>query len=181
MNKFWEKVEHYNSKLIPPAIIALLFVIVYELFLHIENHTLEVIVHALDIFIIAVFIVDIIFLALKSKNAKYFFKHYWLDIIAIFPFVIFFNVVGSLYKAVLATERFVVGQAILHQSVETSKFMRVMARSSSKVGRILRIIARSIRVVTKSRLFTKIKKHKKTPSKKKPKKVKKKFRKPKKK
>ena len=61
MSSFWEKVEHYNSKLIAPALILLLAIIIYDLFIHSENHTLELIVKIADYMVIAVFVIDLIF------------------------------------------------------------------------------------------------------------------------
>ncbi|MDO8660059.1 MAG: hypothetical protein Q7K54_05710 [Candidatus Parcubacteria bacterium] len=152
MHPFWEKVEHYNAKLIAPALIVLLGVIIYELFLHTENHTVELIVKIADTLVITVFVIDLIFLAHKAKSVKFFFKHYWLDLLAVFPFIIFFRVLESAYKVAIATERLTLGQAILHETVEASKSAKVLAKS----GKVVQIGARIIRVVTKSRLFTKV-------------------------
>ena len=79
MHDFWEKVEHYNAKLIQPALIVLLAVIIFELFIHVENHAIELIVKIADALVIAVFVIDLIFLAKKAKSVKFFFKNYWLD------------------------------------------------------------------------------------------------------
>lgn len=155
MPPFWEKVEHYNAKLITPALIILLGIIIYELFLHVENHTIELIIKLADAFVISVFVIDLIFLAHKAKSVKFFFKKYWLDIIAVFPFVLFFNLVNSLYRAVITTERLVLGQAILHETVEAGRGAKTLAESG-KFARGIRIVARSLRVITKSRLFTKV-------------------------
>ena len=152
MNSFWEKVEHYNAKLIPPALIILLGIIIYELFLHVENHAVELMVKIADAMVIAVFVVDLIFLAKKAKSAKFFFRNYWLDILAVFPFVLFFRVLESAYRVAIATERLTLGQAILHETVEASKSAKALAKS----GKIVRIGARILRIVTKSRLFTKV-------------------------
>jgi|APSaa5957512622_1039677.scaffolds.fasta_scaffold90731_1 hypothetical protein len=156
MHKFWEKLEHYNAKLIPPAIVILFGIIIFELFLHIENHTIETIVHVLDVFVIAVFVIDLTFLAIKAKGVKFFFKKYWLDILAIFPFTFVFGAVAKLYRGLQATQRLILGQAILHESLEARKGVQALARSG-RIGRFIRIGARSIRVITKSRLFTKVK------------------------
>lgn len=161
MSKFWEKVEHFNARLIAPALVVLLGIIIYELFLHTENHTIELIVKIADALVIAVFVIDLIFLARKAKSMKFFFKNYWLDILAVFPFVLFFNLLESVYKIVLATERLTLGQAVLHETVEASKSSKLFAKS----GRFIRIGARILRIVSKSRLFTKVhhgrkKKHK---------------------
>ncbi len=152
MHSFWEKVEHYNAKLIPPALIILLGIIIYELFLHVENHAVELVVKIADALVIAVFVIDLIFLAKKAKSAKFFFKNYWLDILAVFPFIIFFRVLESAYRVAIATERLTLGQAILHETVEASKSAKVLTKS----GKVVRIGARILRIITKSRLFTKV-------------------------
>jgi len=152
MEEFWEKVEHYNSKLITPALVVLLVIIIVELFFHVENPTAELVLKIGDALVITVFIIDLIFLAKKARSMKFFFKNYWLDILAVFPFVIFFNLLESVYRIVLATEQLTIGQAILHETVEASKSAKVLAKS----GKVVRIGARILRVVTKSRLFTKV-------------------------
>ncbi|HLD39719.1 MAG TPA: hypothetical protein VJB13_01115 [Candidatus Nanoarchaeia archaeon] len=153
MNKFWEKVEHYNSKLITPALIVLLAIIILELFVHIENHTVELILKIADALVVTVFIIDLIFLAKKAKSVKFFFQNYWLDILAVFPFVLVFNFVESIYRAIVVTERITLGQAVLHETVEASKEAKAFSKSA-KFARIIRIVARSLRFVTKSQLFT---------------------------
>jgi len=155
MHPFLEKVEHYNAKLITPALIVLLGVIIYELFLHVENHTIELAVKIADALVITIFVIDLVFLAHKAKSVKFFFRHYWLDIIAVFPFVLFFSLANSLYRAAVATERIVLGQAILHETVEASRGAKVLAEGG-KFARWIRIFARIIRVVTKSHLFEKV-------------------------
>lgn len=152
MHTFWEKIEHYNSKLIPFALVLLLGIIIFELFLHVENHTVELIVKIADALVITIFVVDLLFLAKRAKSAKFFFKNYWLDILAVFPFVLFFKLAESVYRVALATERLTLGQAILHETVEASKSAKVLAKS----GKVVRIGARILRVVSKSRLFSKV-------------------------
>ncbi len=148
MHPFWEKVEHYNSKLIIPAVVLLLFVIIFELFLHIENHILELLVHIADYLIIAVFVIDLVFLGIRSKNTRFFFKNYWLDLLAVFPFVFLSKIIR-----LFTTKGFVVGQAIAHETIEVGKASSKLGKLT-KFSRFLRIGARIIRILTKSRLFT---------------------------
>lgn len=155
MHPFWEKVEHYNAKLITPALILLLGIIIYELFIHIENHAVELTIKITDTLIITIFIIDLAFLAHKARSVTFFFKKYWLDIIAVFPFILFFNIVNSIYRAAIVTERIVLGQALLHETVEATRGAKVLAEGG-KFARFIRIFARILRVVTKSRLFTKV-------------------------
>lgn len=160
MDSFWEKVEYYNAKLIPYALIVLLFVIVFELFVYTENHLLEIFIKLLDYFVITVFVIDLTFLAIKAKSVRFFFRNYWLDILAVFPFVMFFNAINFVYRAAIATavvtERVAVSQAVLHETVEVGKEIEALAKGEGKIAKVSRIVARGIRVVTKSRFFKKL-------------------------
>ncbi len=155
MHPFWKKIEHYNRKLITPALILLLLIIIYEVFFHAENRALELAVEITDILVITVFAIDLVFLAIKSRSAKFFFKNYWLDVLAVFPFAIFFSFINSLYRAIIVTEQLAVGQALLHETVEVSREAKGLS-GGGKIARFLRIAARLLRVVTKSRLFIKV-------------------------
>ncbi len=154
MNPFLEKVERIVNKVIPYAVILLLFVIVYELFFHVENENIQLAVHIIDGIVIAIFVIDLIFLWIRSKTARFFFKNYWLDIIAIFPFGLMLDAAAKAYRAFFAVEQLGVGQAILHESLEARKGAKLLARSG-EAAKYIRIGARILRVATKSRLFTK--------------------------
>lgn len=143
------KVEEYNRKLIPAALIVLLIIIALELFVHIENQTLEITLKILDGIIITIFVVDLIFLAIHSKNTRFFFRNYWLDILAIFPFAVVFNVVEEIYRGITAAERIVLGQAVLHEGLEAEKLLKEGAREG-KLVRMLRAIPRGLRFIAKS-------------------------------
>ncbi|HLD01150.1 MAG TPA: hypothetical protein VJC39_05380 [Candidatus Nanoarchaeia archaeon] len=155
MHPFWKQVEENNSKLIGPALLILLVVIIVEIFVHTENETIKTIIHFLDYAVITIFTIDLIFLAIHSKNARFFFQRYWLDILAIFPFALVFNVVNQLYRVIVATERIAVTQAIVHETVEIGKEVSLAAREGSKAPKIIRLLARGMRLITKSHLFEK--------------------------
>lgn len=149
---FLEKIERYNRKLIPGALILLLAIIALELFVQIENHTLELAMKILDGIIIAIFVVDLIFLAIHSKNTRFFFRNYWLDILAVFPFAVVFNVVEEIYRGIAAAERIVIGQAVFHEGLEAEKLLKEGAKEG-KLVRIVRAIPRGLRFISKSHYF----------------------------
>ena len=155
MHHFWEKVEEINTKLIPLAIFILLGVIIFELFIHSEDPTTLLVVHTLDGVVIAIFVVDLIFLAIHSRNTRFFFKNYWLDILAIFPFGLLFTVVERAYQVAVATERLALGQAIAHEALEARKVVPILAESE-KFTKVIRIVTRTLRVITKSRFFMEV-------------------------
>lgn len=150
MNHFWEKIERFNSRLILPAIIVLLVIIIVELFFHSENPAFNLTVQVLDYLVITVFVIDLIFLAIKARSTSFFFKHYWLDILAIFPFNLVFTAVNQIFRTITVTEQLAFGQSIIHEGLEAEKEIS----KSSKIARTIRFIARPIRILTKSRLFT---------------------------
>ena len=158
MNKFWDKVEHWNTKLIPPAIVGLLFVIIIEIFFHEFGEHYHLWIQILDYLIIAVFVIDLIFLAIHAKTWKFFFKSYWLDIIAIIPLIIVFTIFSRIWRAASAAGQYTIGQAILHESLEARKGISAVSRSQ-KIVKYIRLGARSLRVISKSRLFTKLEHH----------------------
>ena len=160
MNKFWEKVEHWNARLIPPAIVGLIFVIVVELVPYFKDftHHYHTYILTLDYIILAIFAVDLTFLAIKAKSWKFFFKNYWLDFVAVVPLVIVFTVLSRIWRAVSAAGQLGIGQSILHSSLEVRKGVSVATRGG-RIAKFVRLGARSIRVITKSRLFTKLTHH----------------------
>lgn len=158
MEEFWERVEHWNAKLIPAAIVALLFVIIVEIFFHDFAYHHHTAIAILDYIIIAIFVIDLIFLAIHARTWKSFFKSYWLDIIAVVPLVLIFTILSRVWQVVSAAGKVTVGQAILHESLEIRKGVSALTRGQ-RIAKYIRIGARSIRVVTKSRLFTKLTHH----------------------
>lgn len=153
MKKIWQQVEYYNRKLIPSAIVLLLLLIIAELFVHVEDPQLLAWIHFADAVVIAIFVVDLIFLAFQAKTATFFFRRYWLDIIAIFPFNLMFELVSRLSRLVGLGERVAVGQAIFHEGLEARKIITEEGKLS-KLIRPLRIGVRVLRVVAKTRLFS---------------------------
>jgi hypothetical protein len=152
MNEFWKKLEYYNSKLIPSAIVVLVFLIIVELFFQDFAEYYHILISVLDWFVVVVFVIDLTFLAIHARSTVYFFKHYWLDIVAIFPLVIALNLLSKLYKVFAVSGKVVLGQAIVYESLEAKKGFRALTRAG-KFAKWFRIVARSIRLITKSRIF----------------------------
>ncbi|MBU1111760.1 MAG: hypothetical protein ABIG93_05685 [archaeon] len=156
---FWEKVEHYNARLIPFALALLLIIVILELAYHNENHAYELSLMIADYLIIAIFVVDLIFIAKKCNTTMYFFKNYWLDILAVFPFMLFFNLINSIRAIFLLSREVGVGQAIFHETLEIRKGIAVASRTG-KFAKFLKFGARMLRLLTKSRFGKKMNHHK---------------------
>lgn len=153
MKTFWKKIERWNTAIIPYSLIILAGIIIYDLFFHVDNPIINLIVEVLDGLVITIFVIDLVFLALKAKNAKIFFKNYWLDILAVFPFYFFFRIFGQLYRTALSAEEIFIGQKILHESVEAEKEVAAAIKTERGV-KVLRSGIRSVRILSKTHLFS---------------------------
>lgn len=158
MHPFFEKVKKANARLIPYVLIALLILIVLELAYHTENYAYNLILRIIDYLIIAIFTIDLIFIAKKCKTARYFFKNYFLDLLAVFPFGLLFYVINEFYRIFTFAERIAISQAIFHETLELEKGVKIAAEGEkmAKLPRFLRVGVRLIRFVTKSKFFTAI-------------------------
>lgn len=154
MEHFWRKVEQVNSTLIPYSLIILAGIIIYDIFFHTDNPTLNLIMKILDWLVVAIFVIDLIFLALKARNMKIFFKNNWLDILAVFPFYFFFRITGQLYRTFLGTEEIVLGQKIIHEGLEAEKEVAAIIKTE-KGAKVFRSGVRTIRILSKTHLFSK--------------------------
>lgn len=159
MHHFWKKVEEINHKLLFPAILILLVIIYFELFVHTENEQLKLGIHVADYLVIAIFVLDLIFLAIHAKSTKFFFRNYWLDLLAVFPFGIMFGFLEGVSALFRASEEVAVGQAMFHETLEASK-AAARAERFAKIGKELKVGVRVLRVVSKSRLFTRFQRRK---------------------
>ena len=81
----WHKVEVIVDKLIPYALILLLFSIIGELFFSEKFGYFPLFVSIIDGFVISVLAVDLFFKYTYIKNVPKFLRRYWLEVIALFP------------------------------------------------------------------------------------------------
>lgn len=147
LNKFLEKVEDIVDILVFPATLLLAFLIIGQFFIHLEDY--EPYATIADHFIISLFIVDLGFKWRHVHSLRKFFRFYWLDILAVFPFYL-------LTRTYLGFAQFIGGadvQEVLHtiaglresQIIKEVKLLRTLR--GIKLGqRIIRLIALRLRV-----------------------------------
>lgn len=156
MHPFFEKLEKTNARLIPYALVLLLAIIVLELTYHSESPIYNVVISIADYLVVLVFVIDLVFIAHRCRDARYFFKNYYLDILAVFPFTLIFRFVGEAYQVFRIGEELAVGQSIFHETLEAEKGLT----KAGRIARYFKIVVRSLRIVTKSRFLTKVHHHK---------------------
>ena len=154
-SKFLEHLEHYNARLIPFAIIILLFIIIVELFFHEFAETYHLPLLILDNLVIIIFIIDLIFLALHARSVKFFFKSYWLDILAVIPIALLFTIFNRIYHTLLAAREIATSQALVHETLEARRAASALAKGN-RLAKSIGTSTRIVRVIVKSRLFTQI-------------------------
>ena len=142
MKPWLHKIEVIADRIIPYLVVILLILIVLDIFYHDLILPYEDQVLILDYFIVIVFIIDLGFKYYRVKDAKTFLKRYWLDIIAVFPFLLVFRLVEEILLLTRISETLGESQKILHTGVEVGR----ISREVSEEARILREIQEASRL-----------------------------------
>ncbi len=142
----------------PYALVLLIIIIILEFVVHIENHTVHLIVKIVDYLVISVFVVDLISIYFLSPNLKHFFKNSWLDILAVMPFGLFFRLGRSVIRIGQATERIALGQGVLHGILKSEKLIVFLARFE-RFAKFFRFISKGLKKIKNSSFFSKLHDH----------------------
>lgn len=157
-SQFLKEVELVVDISIPYLLILLTFLIIIEFSLTgaAEKYSLFFdISHGVIIFI---FVLDLIFKYQRTRTLKQFFTHYWLDILAVFPFYLVFRLFEQLTLLFRFSELAQESQKILHEGLEIERVVAKEAQEAEKgsklLPRFLRALQRSPRLL-KARVFFK--------------------------
>jgi len=157
MKPWMEKIEDLTDKLIPWMLLLLIVILTLELgfkeFVH--KHHLESWLLWGDYLVIFVFCIDVIFKYIRIKPFKRFLIKSWLDILAVFPFVLFFRVIELFIGALAASEILKTVQSVLHTVVEVERETVEVAKEIEKLTKLQRFqrFLRGTRFVRFVRVF----------------------------
>lgn len=169
MKKWLHKIEAMVDKFIPYMLILLLGIIIIDLWFHEFAEHYHTYILLGDYLVIFVFVLDLVFRYNRIRKIKNFLKSCWLDIIAVFPFFLFFRLleeVAGWFKLNMGAG-FSTAQSILHEGVgiekEGAKIFEGIEKGakggkiveSSKFTRFIRPIFRAPRFVKAIRFFEK--------------------------
>lgn len=98
MNSFWEKLELFFDRMIAPALIILLIIVIFDIFLTELKYAYENYFLYADILVISIFLGDLSFKFKHASNIKGFLSKEWLEILAIIPFFWIFRLVESIVR-----------------------------------------------------------------------------------
>lgn len=134
MDEKLHKIEVVIDKIIPFLLVALLFVIVIEIWFSWFANRYHYWFDAFDIFVVSVFMLDLFFKYQRVKNIKNFVREYWIDIIAVLPFFLVFRIL-EIFRA---SELLEGSQKILHEGVVIERETRVIVREAEEVAKVSR-------------------------------------------
>ncbi|OYT41328.1 hypothetical protein B6U80_01550 [Candidatus Pacearchaeota archaeon ex4484_26] len=153
----FKALERFVDKAVPWVLVALAIVIVldnplFTLF-NLENYEIPVLVF--DTLVIIFLVADLIFKWFHIRNLKVFVKHYWLELIAVFPFYLVFRIYIFAAEFARAGEE---AQRIFHEAILTretrllkeARFVQEaekVIRESRPFVRFMRSAARFIRLL----------------------------------
>jgi len=139
MKKWYKGIELLTDRLVPFAVILLLFIIIIEFFFHSIADTYHTIIQTLDYTLLGIFILDLIFKYQRIKKINRFLRECWLDIIAIFPFFLIFRVFESFLIFTELPKEIRQFQLILHEGTQISEQSAKLIREAEEAGKISRI------------------------------------------
>ncbi len=148
------KMEVLTDKAVPYALVLLMIIIAVEIFFADIAHQYHSYILAMDYVVISVFAVDLVFKYIHSRTNKGFVKKYWLDIIAVFPFIVMFRVFEEIILLARIERGIGEAQAVLHTGVGIEKEISKAARVEkeliygSKFSRTAKF-ARELRIVSR--------------------------------
>ena len=139
------------EKLVPYALALLMVILVLDIFFKEIAHHYHSYIIAADCIVIGVFVIDLVFKYIHSRTNKGFVRKYWLDIIAVFPFVLIFRIFEEI-MFITRIEGLGSAQGVLHTSVEVErevvKATQLEKEASKAVG-----VSRSARFARYFRIF----------------------------
>lgn len=147
MHPILKKIEKIADKLIVPALLLVLVIVVLELFFTETAHHYDVWLNFADFTVITIFVVDLSFKLHRASTWEGFLRGHWLEILAIMPFFYFFRIFEVF--AVASTAE--IGQETAHlaegaRSGRFTEFFRSSnIASSTRFGRYVRVLTRAPR------------------------------------
>ncbi|MBS3128858.1 hypothetical protein J4410_06985 [Candidatus Woesearchaeota archaeon] len=158
-SRFSKRLEHITHKIIPYLLVLLAVLLILDnpLWMLVNLHQYEELVTFFDVIIIFFFVVDLFYKWQKVKKIKTFVKLYWIDLLAVFPFYLFFRLyeeasaVLSTGERITETAQKMTHEAVLLKEVELLKEER-LAKEVKPFFRAMNGIQRFFRLF-KARMY----------------------------
>jgi len=146
MNSFWKKVELFFDKLIVPALLVLLVIVIADIFFTEMKYQYEAQFLYAEVLVVAVFVGDLSFKFKRAASLKGFIREEWLEIIAIIPFFWVFRLVETVVRVGELV------QEIIHIFARGTRLARFFA-AFGLVGSRHEVFKKFLRKLTRSERF----------------------------
>jgi hypothetical protein len=147
MNLTWENLKEWADRLVGPALLVILVVIILEIFLPDLAHQYHTSILVADYAAISVFVVDLGFKFQRATKWKGFLKDYWLEIIAVMPGFILFRVLDTFFVITRSAE---LSQDAIHLATRSERLAALAGGSeltrAARFERVMLGIARTPRL-----------------------------------
>lgn len=156
MRSWLKKVELVADKLIVPALVAVFFIVVVELFFHDFAQSIHSQIVVLDYVVITIFVVDLSFKVYRASTWKGFLKSHWLEILAVMPFFVVFRLVEGIF---IATDIVEISQHTAHlaEGARSGRFAELFRGSeltrSSRFASVIKAVSRTPRFAKAAKFF----------------------------
>ncbi len=146
MRRFWARLEWFFDKMIVPALLVLLVIVIADIFFTGFKYEYERYFLYADLVVLSIFVGDLSFKFRRAASWGGFLRREWLEIIAVMPFFWIFRLLeGAIRIGELAQE-------ILHLIARGGRFARLFAAFSVVVPRHERF-AKFLSKVTRTERF----------------------------
>lgn len=118
---FWKNLELFFDKLIIPALLVLLVIVIADLFFNDFKYEYENYFLYADLVVLFIFVGDLSFKFKKAKSFANFLSREWLEIIAVIPFFWIFRLIETIARVGELV------QEIIHLVARGGRFFRLFA------------------------------------------------------
>ena len=143
----YDRIHDITDKLVGPALVVILFVILFEIFLPDVAHQYHSIILVADYAAITIFVVDLTFKFKRASEWESFLKDYWLEIIAIMPGFIVFRILDTFFVITRSAE---LSQDAIHLATRSERLAALAG--GGELSRVARLERASVGIARTPRL-----------------------------
>jgi len=122
MGRFSKSLELWADRLIMPALLAIVVIVILEIFFYDIAHQYHFWIEFVDVIVIGIFCVDLSFKFQRARSWEGFVRKYWLEIIAVIPIFLIFRLAEIVR---FSMQSFEIGQHILHLVERSGRFAAI--------------------------------------------------------
>jgi energy-coupling factor transporter transmembrane protein EcfT len=150
MEEWYDKAQHFVDKIIPYIFAILFIAVIIEVFFKEIAEHYHTALFVIDMTVISVFVADLFFKYERVRNIPRFFRLYWLDILAVFPFFLFLR---AFEEALLLSERSITTLRNLFHAGIIIEEEALAGGEAAKIARTSELLAKEGRVALFSEWF----------------------------